>query len=89
MEVGRSMKVLIVENDPNRGRVWRSHIVRLGALVAVVAGQSEAVDALSGDSFDIVILNLDLGAYMSNACALIPAAMPPEDMAALVEHHGR
>lgn len=27
--------------------------------------------------------------YMSNACALIPAAMRPEDMAALVEHHGR
>jgi DNA-binding response OmpR family regulator len=118
------MKVLIVENDPNRGRVWRSHIARLGASVAVVAGQSEAVDALSCDSYDIVILNLDLGegsamavadyasyrrpdckvifvtaksffsdgsifSYMSNACALIPAAMPPEDMAALVEHHGR
>ncbi len=27
--------------------------------------------------------------YMSNACALIPAAAPPEDMAALVEHHAR
>jgi DNA-binding NtrC family response regulator len=27
--------------------------------------------------------------YMSNACALIPAATRPEDMAALVEHHAR
>ncbi len=118
------MKVLIVENDPNRGRIWRSHIARLGALVDVVADQSKAVDALGDGSYDIVVLNLDLGngsamavadyasyrrpackvifvtaksffsdgsifTYMSNACALIPAAMPPEDMAALVEHHGR
>ncbi len=27
--------------------------------------------------------------YMSNACALMPAAVPPEDIAALVAHHAR
>jgi len=118
------MKVLIVENDPNRGRIWRSHIMRLGADVFLVEDQAAAVTALSDGLYEIVILNLDLGkgsalavadyasyrrpnckvifvtaksffsdgsifAYMSNACALIPATAPPEDMAALVEHHAR
>jgi len=27
--------------------------------------------------------------YMANACAMVPTRTPPEDLAALVEHHGR
>lgn len=118
------MNVLIVESDPNLGRIWCRHIARLGASVSFVRSQGDAVGALQDSAFDIVILDLELTrgsafavadyasyrrpackvifvtsnsffsdgsifSYMSNACALIPAAVKPEDMAALVEHHGR
>ena len=118
------MRVLIVENDPYLGRIWCSHIQRLGALVDVVTTQDDAVAHLQLGAFDVLVLDLDLRdgsamavadyasyrhpgckvifvtsssffsdgsifKYMSNACALIPSAAPPEDMAALVEHHAR
>ena len=117
------MRVLIVENDPQLGQIWRSHIQRLGALVDVATSQSEAVEAIQ-DAYGIMVVNLDLSRgsamavadyasyrnpackvifvtsssffsdgsifhYMSNACALMPAAVPPEDIAALVAHHAR
>lgn len=118
------MNVLIVENDPQLGQIWCSHIKRLGASVDVVTSQSGAVEAIQDHAYDILVLDLDLSqgsvmavadyasyrypnckvifvtassffsdgsifSYMSNACALIPTAIPPEDIAALVAHHAR
>ena len=118
------MRVPIVESDPNLAQIWCNHIRRLGADVCVLRSQSDAVEALQDDVFDVIILDLELclGSamavadyasyrrpeskvifvtsnsffsdgtifnYMANAAALIPSATKPEDMAALVEHHGR
>ncbi len=116
------MRVLIVECDPNLGRIWSRHIARLGATVHLVCCQADAVEALQDVDFDVLVLDLDLSqgsavavadyasyrrpgcklitvtstsffsgpsifTYMANACAFVPGATRPEDMAALVEHH--
>jgi DNA-binding response OmpR family regulator len=118
------MNVLIVENDARLGEVWCDHIGRFGVCPSLVTNQSDAVEELREQSFDVLILNLNLhfgsamavadyasyrrpdmkvifvssdsffsdGSifnYMSNACAMVPRAMPPEDLAALVDYHAR
>lgn len=123
-EVGRFMRVLIVESDPNLGLLWSRHIERLGAEVELVRSQSAAMDAIRHGAHDVLVLDLALTVgsafavadfasysrpsckviyvtstsffsdgsiftYMANACALIPLATRPEDMAAIVEHHAR
>jgi len=86
-EVGRFMRVLVIESDPNLGLLWSRHIERLGAQVELVRSQSAAMDAIRRSAHDV--LDGSIFAFMANACALIPLATRPEDMAALVEHHGR
>ena len=54
------MRVLIAENDPALGRIWSSHIARLGAIVDVVSSQAAAVEELQDAPFDILVLNLNL-----------------------------
>lgn len=118
------MNVLIVEKDEELGRLWQSHIQRLGAKTAVVCGQEDALAAISTVNYDVLVLDLNLRGgdalpladyanyrrpemkvifvtsdtffsngsifeYMSNACASVPQTTPPEDMAALVDYHGR
>ncbi len=118
------MKVLIVEKDPELGRLWRGHIRRMGASAQLVCAQSAALEALREDNYEVLILNLNFrdGAsfaladyasyrrprmkiifvtsdsffsdgsifrFMSNACAMVPQSTPPEDLAALVDYHGR
>lgn len=118
------MNVLIVEKNPELGRLWRDHIRRMGASAQLASHQSGALEALREQDFDLLVLNLNLQnnesfaladyasyrrpnmkiifvtsdgffsdgsifSYMSNACAMVPQSMPPEDMAALVDYHGR
>lgn len=118
------MKVLIVEKDPELGRLWRDHIRRMGADASLAAAQAVALEALREEAFDVLILNLNFrdGAsfaladyasyrrpgmkiifvtsdsffsdgsifrFMSNACAMVAESTPPEDLAALVDYHGR
>ena len=118
------MKVLIVERDPELGKLWRDHIERMGASAELVHAKSTALEAMRSNTHDVLILNLnfrDRGAfamadyasyrrpemkiifvtsdtffsdgsifrYMSNAAAMIPLSTPPEDLAALVDYHGR
>ena len=122
--VGKFMRVLIVESDPNLGFLWSRHIQRLGAEVEHVRSQLAAVNRLRSYAYDVLVLDLGLTVgsafavadfasycrpsckvifvtstsffsdgsiftYMANACALVPLATRPEDMAALVEHHAR
>ena len=54
------MKVLIVESNPDLGRVWKRHLERQGAEVELVAGQEAAILALYGTAFDIIVLDLVL-----------------------------
>ncbi len=117
------MRVLIVESDPNLGWLWKRHLERFSALVAVVADQDSAVAHLEAEAVDIIVLDLvlttgsaiavaDYAAYrqpearivfvtntsffsdgsifqhIPNACAFLPSATPPDDLAAVVEHYG-
>ncbi len=118
------MDVLIVEKDPELGRLWTAHIQRMGAQTTLVSKQAVALSMLSEKGYDVLILdfNLDGGdaialadyasyrrpdmkiifvtsdtffsngsifEYMANACAMVPDSTPPEDLAALVDYHGR
>lgn len=38
---------------------------------------------------DAVFADGSIFQHMPNACAFLPARMPPSDLAAVVEHHGR
>ncbi len=116
------MSVLIVENDPSLGNLWKRHIQRQGQICEVANSQSDAVTILQDRAHQVVILNLglecgssmavaDYVAYrfpetklilvtsngffsdgsvfnvISNACAIVGAKTPPDDLAALAYYH--
>jgi len=54
------MKVLIVESRPELGVLWQRHLERLGADVSLVHSQEEAILALCGSDFRIIVLDLVL-----------------------------
>mgnify|MGYP001027204571 CR=1 FL=1 len=118
------MRVLIVENNPDLGVVWKQHLERQGAEVQLEYCEDNAVKYLTENSADVIVLNLDLDcgralpiadfaayrhpaarvifvtassffsdgsifSHAANACACLPVRTPPEDLAALVEFHGR
>jgi DNA-binding response OmpR family regulator len=57
---GQLMRVLIVEGNHELGQLWRRHIVRYGHEVVLADSQSQAMSALAGPPFSIVVLNLVL-----------------------------
>jgi len=63
------MKVLIVESNPDLGRVWKRHLERHGAEVTLVAGQEAAIRALYGQEFEIIVLDrvLETGSALAVA----------------------
>ncbi|AML51234.1 response regulator [Falsihalocynthiibacter arcticus] len=54
------MRILIVEGNPNLGRIWRDHLERLDFEVVLVSGQSGAVKSLEEENFNAIVLNLVL-----------------------------
>ncbi|SHJ94889.1 Response regulator receiver domain-containing protein [Ruegeria lacuscaerulensis ITI-1157] len=54
------MKVLIVESNPELGRVWQRHLERQGAEVTLADSQEAAILALYGTPFEVIILDLVL-----------------------------
>ena len=117
------MRVLIVEGDRALTEVWKRHLERLGASVAVAVSQSEAVTHLQNEFVNVIVLSLDLvdgsafavadfASYrhpsarvvfvtrstffsdgsifrlIPNTAAYIATETRPEDLAAIVEHHG-
>lgn len=54
------MKVLIVESNPDLGRVWQRHLERQGAEVTLVDSQETAILALYATPFEVIILDLVL-----------------------------
>lgn len=54
------MNVLIVESQAELGKIWKSHLERLGAQVWLVASQDEAVSLLRTIAFDVLVLDLVL-----------------------------
>jgi len=54
------MIVLIVEPDPDLGRLWQRHMQRQGAEVFLVQGQDAAFDLLRSHPVDMIVLDLVL-----------------------------
>lgn len=52
------MQVLIVESDPNLGRLWARHLDRLGANVSVAGTQFAAVETLRAININVIVLDL-------------------------------
>ncbi len=63
------MNVLIVENDAGLGGLWADHIRRVGLSADVVQSQLQAVEAMQSDTFDVLIVNLNLTAGSALAVA--------------------
>ena len=54
------MNVLIVESQPDLGGLWKACLERRGMKVILAANQSQAFAALSGQDFEMIILDLIL-----------------------------
>lgn len=54
----KATRVLIVESVPELATVWRSHLVRQGMNVTDAADQDSAIEHLSQNDTDIIILDL-------------------------------
>jgi DNA-binding NtrC family response regulator len=54
------MIVLIVEPEPELGRLWKRHLERQGAQVHLVRGQDGAFDLLRAHAVDMIVLDLVL-----------------------------
>jgi len=54
------MKVLIVESTDDLAQLWRRHLERQGAEVAIAGSGDQAVEMISDIGFDVIILDLIL-----------------------------
>ena len=54
------MRVLIVEANPELGRVWARSIERLGVKVSVANSEVDAIDVMSKLEVNVIILDLVL-----------------------------
>ncbi|MEO0990514.1 MAG: response regulator [Pseudomonadota bacterium] len=63
------MQVLIVESNPDLGKVWKAHIERRGCVVTLATTQNDAITTLREDDIDVIILDLVLDAGSAFAVA--------------------
>ncbi len=54
------MRVLIVENKPELGRLWKNHMERQGMDVCLEESAAGASSVLQAQNFDIIILDVVL-----------------------------
>ncbi len=54
------MKTLIVQSDKDLGKIWKAHLVRLGALVTIALDGNSAIDLIEEETFDAIVLDLML-----------------------------
>lgn len=62
------LRVLIVENQIGLAQIWKGHLERLGADVAVADSQDAAIDLIAQSPFDVIVLDLLL--HMGSALAV-------------------
>lgn len=67
--LGIAMNVLIVESDPDLGRLWQRHMERQGLTVRLEADQQQAISALQTAFFAVIVLDLVLTAIIHEAAA--------------------
>lgn len=54
------MRVLIVESDPNLGRIWQRHVARFCDHVYLRSTQVGAVELLQNETVEVILLDLFL-----------------------------
>ncbi len=81
------MKVLIVESNPDLGRVWKRHLERQGAEVTLVGTQEAAILALYGTDFEIIVLDLVLETGSALAVADFASYRRPEARHLCYQHN--
>ncbi|MEP2531104.1 response regulator [Shimia sp.] len=54
------MRVLIVENEYDLGKIWQSHMERLGVEANLVTSYAAAVTVLESEVYDVMVLDLVL-----------------------------
>lgn len=52
------MNVLIVESENGLANIWQRHLQRMGMKVSRACGQSDAIEHLSAEDTDIIIMDL-------------------------------
>lgn len=72
------MKVLIVESQPELGRLWQRHMQRQGLEVRLALGQADAACALNSERFDIIILDVVLSEGSAFAVADLASYRQPD-----------
>ncbi len=72
------MRVLIVEGNPDLGRVWARSIEQLGVEVSVATSQSEAIEVIRELDVAVIILDLVLEGGSAFAIADFAAYRLPE-----------
>ncbi len=54
------MRVLLVEETPELGGLWKAHLNKLGVNADLVSGDDDAILALRNAQPDVIVANLDL-----------------------------
>lgn len=72
------MRVLIVESENGLANIWQRHLQRMGMHVSRACGQSDAIDHLSTEEIDILILDLMLAEGSALAVADYASYRLPE-----------
>ena len=71
------MRVLIVEECPDLGSLWRSHLERRGCCVELATSQGAAIAVLRDQDVDIIVLDLILNGGSAFAIADFAAYRQP------------
>lgn len=72
------MQILIVEGDPELGRLWQRHLQRQGGEVHLAPTQEAAIGELQSHRFDIILLDLVLEGGSALAVADFASFRSPE-----------
>lgn len=70
--------VLIVEQDPDLGRLWARHMERDGACVTIAQSQRAAKEALRAASYDALVVDLSLPEMSALAVAELASFLQPD-----------
>ena len=72
------MNVLIVESEADLAQLWKRHLCRQGASVAIAQSQAEAIAHLSHQDVDVVVLDLVISGGSAFAVADYASFRRPE-----------
>ncbi len=114
------MRIMIMQSNPDLGKLWADHMHRVGIVAVQVADQDQALSVLAHEEFPVIVLDLgengaiavsdycsyrwpdsrvvfvtsatffcdgSIFSHCANACAFIPKATRPADLAQMVTYY--